>query len=260
MGRQSDLGSSTQRVIDELVTLPSGLSASEVTRRTGISRATLHRIAAGTVKPSLQTLQELAIVQGKDLDIRLKPLSDPDAAAAARLIIEGELGDWSGDDAIERWGERLNRIAESTDGGYLTILQSAGWASSLLHREGTALLRGDSGALRLASAGDASGGSWVVSGRAALEAAPDHRVHGPSILWVDDVERAASALSETHKPVSSALNAQVIVAEANPAVYLGAYTAGAVRYVAPIQMLLDCVGLGGEQEEVAMGIAQGWST
>jgi len=259
MGRLSEINQSIEQAIDELVALPPGLSASEVTRRTGISRATLHRIATGTVLPSLQTLSELAIVQGKDVELRLKPLSDPHAAAAARAIIDGEVGAWSENEATRRWVERLNRLARSDDGDFLSILQAAGRASSLLHRAGAVYLRGDDDALRLASAGDASGGKWAISGKAALEVTPDYPVTGPSVMWVDDVKRAANLLSETHKRVASPSNAHVIIAEANPSIYVGAYAVAAVRYVAPTQMLLDCVGLGGRQEEIAMSIAQEWS-
>ena len=259
MGRLSEVNQSIELAIDELVALPPGLSASEVTRRTGISRATLHRIATGAVVPSLQTLNELAIVQGKEVEIGLKPLSDPHAASAARVIIDGESGAWSANEATRRWVERLDRLARGDDGGYLSILHAAGRASSLLHRVGAVYMRGDDGALRLASAGDASGGKWAVSGKAALEVTPDYPVTGPSVMWVDDVERAATLLSETHKRVTSPSNAQVIIAGANPSIYDGAYAVGAVRYVAPIQMLLDCVGLGGRQEEITMSIAQEWS-
>ncbi|SKA81983.1 hypothetical protein SAMN06295879_0412 [Agreia bicolorata] len=259
MGRSAKVNQSIEQAIDELTALPPGLSASEVTRRTGISRATLHRIAEGAVIPSLQTLHELAVVQGKEIEIRLKPLSDPHAAAAARVIIDGDGGAWSGDEATQRWVERLDRLARSSDGDYLAILHAAGRASSLLHRTGAVFMRGDNGPLRLASAGDASGGTWAISGKAALEVSPDNPVAGPSVLWVDDVERAASLLSETHKRVTASANAHVIIAEANPSTYIGEYAVGALRYVAPLQMLLDCVGLGGRQEEIAMSIAKEWS-
>lgn len=233
---------------------PPGLSASEAARRAGINRSTLHRIATGAVAPSLDTLRELAIVHGLDLQLTLTPLSDLDAAAAARMLFDPAFGDVASSEGAQQWVGRLERLGDDP----LTILQTAGRAASLLHSARVTLMRGDASALRLASAGDASGGAWAVSGAAALGLGSVSAPQGPSVLWVEDRAAASAALQETHRTVGAPLNANVIVAEAPPWVFVDAYTIDLVHYVAPIQMILDGIGLEGELENIALRIAKHW--
>ncbi|MFD8912648.1 helix-turn-helix transcriptional regulator [Streptomyces sp. NPDC059575] len=72
-------------------------SVADVARRTGISRSTLHRLAAGTKQPSLPTLWTLRGVYGVCLDTLVyddphpsqEPPGAPPAAAAAQLTDPG---------------------------------------------------------------------------------------------------------------------------------------------------------------------------
>src|SRR5699024_10193398 len=124
----------------------------------------------------------------------------------------------------------------------VSIVTVAGRASAPGERDGAVLLRGDRSALRLASAGAAAGGMWAVSGQAALEAAEGEApASGPSILWSENSERAAQMLGDTHSQVTSPANAPVIVAPANHALFIDAWFIGPIRYVAPVQILLDCI-------------------
>ncbi|QAY60642.1 XRE family transcriptional regulator [Microbacterium protaetiae] len=244
-----------QHLTQEILARAAHMSATDLARRAGVNRSTLHRIATGQVEPSLGTLRELAIVCGLDLTISLEPLSDPDAAAAARYLLEAASAQVELTEGGRAWVDRIGRL----DADPLTILSVAGRASTLLAREGAALFRGNSSAARLASAGDAAGGRWAISGRAAIELGRDEPLSGPSVLWVDDVDAATGILTATHDRVATTVNAQVIVAGANTSVLVDTYTVGPVRYVAPIQMLLDCVGVGGQLEAAAMDIAKEWS-
>jgi len=255
MQRYADSVAHMQRVVEELLEHTRGISASALARRAGVNRSTLHRIETGKVEPTVATLRELAIACGLDLTMSLVPLSDPDAAAAARQLLDVASSDLQPTDGVREWIARLERTSD--DGDPVSIVVEAGHASTLLAREGTALFRGDSSALRLASAGDATGGRWAVSGAAAM--ALTHDVRGPSILWTDDVGRAGGILQSTHDRVTAAPNAQVIVAPLTDAVYVDAFTVGAVRYVAPVQMILDCFGLGGAVADAALDIAKEWS-
>src|SRR6218665_3688279 len=88
MQRVGDSVACMQQVVRDLATPPAGLTASELARRAGVNRSTLHRISVGAVEPSLDTLHELAIVHGLELEVRLSPLSDPDAALAARHLFD----------------------------------------------------------------------------------------------------------------------------------------------------------------------------
>lgn len=243
-----------QHTIDELALPPEGTTARDFARIVGVNRSTLHRIAAGDVQPTIATLRELAIAHGLELQLATSPLSDPDAAAAARVLLDDAHPE-AVSAGIRDWVERLAR--RSPSGAPIEILRSAAEASSLRHRDGAVYLRGSDVARRLASAGEASRGRWAVSGRAALALSNPAAV-GPSVLWVEDVERAGRLLGDTHTPAAAARSAQVIVAELNDSVEVDAFELGWARYVAPVQMLLDCIGLGGPLAVAAEAIAKGW--
>lgn len=232
---------------------PAGMSVAETARRAGISRSTLNRLMAEEVEPTLGTLRELAIVHGLDIAMSLVPLSDPDAARAARALLEG--GEDEMGTPVARWVDRFTRITDDP----IALLSAAGRASSLLHRRGAVGLRGGSGAMRLASAGDAAGGFWALSGGAAASLGRDQPIRGPSVLWVDDVDAVGTLLLDTHTSTKSPASAHVIVVEANASITVDTFVVDRVRYVAPIQMLLDAIGLGGTLEQWAMGEAEEWS-
>ncbi|WP_437582530.1 helix-turn-helix transcriptional regulator [Paramicrobacterium sp. CJ85] len=245
-----------QQLIRRLVTPPTGMSAAELARRSRVNRSTIHRIARGETEPTLATLRELAIVHGLDLEVDLRPLSDPAAASAARMLLDPTMEGYEPNASEQQWLKRLEQFDDPVD-----VVAVAGRASAPAERKAALLFRGDRSALRLASAGSAADGTWAVSGWAALTAAEgDAPRAGASILWVQDPDRAASMLLDTHTRVTSPLNAQVVVAQITDAVQVDSWSEGAVRYVAPVQILLDCIGLGGELERAARVVAESWST
>jgi transcriptional regulator with XRE-family HTH domain len=251
-----------EQIAAQLAEPPEGVSSVEFARRSGVARTTIHRIANGTVEPTLSTLRELAIAHLFSLKLELVPLSDPLAAVALRVLVDPafeklDVEEVDPDDPadLEAWVERLRRF-DDVD----TAAVTAARASSLLHREGAVFLRGDHSGRRLASAGEASGQTWALSGAAGLEYVTGSPVEGPSILWVDeDAASAASLLLDTHRRVESAAGAHVIVARAHPAVFVDRHADGLLWYVAPTQLLLDSIGLGGAVEETAMLVQRSWS-
>lgn len=243
------MGHITQRVARAV----DGLTVAETARRAGVSRSTLNRLIAGEVDPALDTLRELAIVHGLDVAVDLVPLSDPDAANAARVMLEGVAPNGPGSEA---WRRRLERM---TSGEPLEILATAGHASSLLHRRGAIGLRGAQAGLRLASAGDAARGFWALSAGAMVNLERPSLLRGPSVLWVQNVNEVSKFLLDTHKLTRSLAAANVIIAPADDSTRVGAFEIDRFRFVAPTQLLLDCVGLGGDLEAWAMAEAEEWS-
>lgn len=282
-------------VVAEVAAVPDGWTATDVSRRAGINRSTLHRISNGAVEPTLTTLRELAIVHGMDMTVQLTPLSDPDATTAARILLGpgGADGTAPGPDrhgdvrpGVLAWIDRLERVAAGVkapadDAGTqatLQILSAAGRAADLRHRPGAVHLRGRRDALRLASAGEACPGRWAVSGGPALElgrgtsggtagdAAGDMTGTGgaggtvpvPGVLWVTDVPAAAALLADTHRRVADPASADVVVAEAGDLLFGDAVTVDGVCFAAPVQQLLDACGLGPDAEAVALATARSW--
>lgn len=226
----------------------SGLLRSDVAQRAGVARSTMLRIAQGSVSPTLSTLREIAIACGLDIDVVARPLSDPAAAEAARLMLED--GYTASDPAAATaWVARLERTAGSDP---VEIVRVAGTAASLLARRGAHYLAGRADLLRVASAGDGSRSPWAISGAPPLDTA------GTIVLWADDADRAARLLSESLNRVDDPSAASVIVAPAHPGVYVDSWTEGPVRYVAPVQMLLDAFGLEPHLRDAALELARSW--
>lgn len=224
-----------------------GTSVAGVARRAGLARSTLLRIAKGLTNPTVGTLREIAIACGLDLSITAVPLSDPAAAEAARLMLED--GYVASDPAnASQWIDRLRRNAGDDP---VSIVQAAGTASTLRHRLGAVHLMGEVPVLRVASAGDAANGRWAISG------APPMGAEGVVVLWSERPDDAAAHLRDVAQP-SSGARATLIVAPAHPGIFIDAWSEDSVTYVAPIQMLLDNLGLGGPEGDIARTIAESW--
>lgn len=225
-----------------------GLTRSQVAQRAGLARSTLLRIESGETNPSLGTLREIAIACGLDIDVLTRPLSDQAAAEAARLMLED--GYQPNDrPAAEAWVERLTR---QVGGDPVAITRAAGQAATLTHRPGAFHLTGAVPLVRVASAGDGAGGNWAISG------APPLGVEGTVVLWSEHPEIAARLLSETLRKATSPAIATVIVAGAHPGVFRDTWRDGSIRYVAPIQMLLDAFGLDPALQSAALDEARRW--
>jgi transcriptional regulator with XRE-family HTH domain len=225
----------------------SGLTRSQVAQRAGLARSTVLRIESGETNPSLGTLRELAIACGLDIDVRTRPLSDPAAAEGARLLLEDGYQPHNRP-AAEAWVERLMRQVGDDP---VAITRAAGTAATLTHRTGAFHLTGIVPLVRVASAGDGGGGNWAISG------APPLGVDGTVVLWSENPDVAARLLGEALRKTSPAI-ATVIVAGAHPGVFHDVWCDGFIRYVAPIQMLLDAFGLEAGLQAAALDEARRW--
>jgi transcriptional regulator with XRE-family HTH domain len=235
----------------------SGLSPAAAARRAGVSASTMHRILNGLVDPSVGTLDEIAIACGLQIDLTARPLSDPRAAAAARVLLEGGY-EPPLDPGVTAWQERLRRMAPS--GNAVEIAKSAAVASGPLHRRGAVLLQGEVALARVASAGDASKGRWAISGAAGLYLPPsDTAVPPVTILWCEAVRTVVHLLADTDLRASQRPGRTVLaVIAAEPELFTGSFTEGIVRFAAPIQIILDCIAQGGPVADDAIEEAMSW--
>ncbi len=235
----------------------SGLSPAAAARRAGVSASTVHRILNDLVDPSVGTLHEIALACGVQVDLTARPLSDPRAAAAARTLLEGGYQPPAGP-CVAAWQERLRRMAGSADP--VDLVRSAAVASAPLRRPGAVLLNGEVALARVASAGDASKGRWAISGAAGLRLPPPSAAVPPvTILWCEDVRTVTHLLADTELRQSHRLGQAVLaVIAAEPELFAGSFTEGIIRYAAPIQIILDCVGQGGALADEAIEEAMSW--
>ncbi|MWB98413.1 helix-turn-helix domain-containing protein [Agromyces seonyuensis] len=229
-------------------------SGTELAVRSGVSRSTRHRILTGEVDPRLGTLRELAIAAGYDLELSFVPLSDPDAAWAARTLIDRTflVEPTAG---VEQWVSRLRRIVP--DGDALRIARAAGEASALLRRPGTLFRAGRVAESDLAAAAELVDGRWAASGSAVLQRLdPDAAIAGPIILYTDDPVGFAELLPELRscEPEAAAL----VIAPYAEELGIDTRTDGALRLVAPVQGLIDAFGVGGALGAAAAAVAGRW--
>jgi transcriptional regulator with XRE-family HTH domain len=232
----------------------SGLSAAQVARRAGVSGSTIHRIRNGQTDPSLGTLREIAIACGLDLHLAAATLSDPLAAQAARVLLEKGYPDGVRP-ATEAWIRRLKRQAEAP----LEIVTAAAVAANPFTRAGSIHFSGTATTAMLASAGSAAGGRWAVSGSPALEIpGRQKQFHGHALLWTERADLVAALLENTLRPVPHPTIATVTVVQPEPELFTGTFEVESISFVAPIQIVLDCIALGGEDAATATEIASSW--
>lgn len=248
--KHDDVGSTVRGWVQK-----SGLSAPTISRRAGVSMSTLHRVQHNQVDPSVGTLREIAAACGQHLALATRPLADPVAAAAARLLLEDGYEPSFPD--LEVWVQRLTRQAGDDP---VQIVETAGRASAPLHRQTSTLYSSPIDVGRVASAGAASGGSWALSGMAGLTL-PGlwERLPTPTILWCEDVRRveqllADADLTRTTRPERTTL----ALVEADPALFTHSFEHERVRYAAPIQIVLDSFSIGGVISDLARREAQSW--
>ncbi|MGY6496633.1 MAG: helix-turn-helix domain-containing protein [Microcella sp.] len=233
------------------------ISDAELSRRSGTSRSTIHRIDAGTVHPTLRTLRELAIAAGLDIDVTYRPLSDPAAGRAARFLLDEAFTTVAKTADDDDWIDRIERLAPAGDP--IAIVTESGRATDLRHRAGAIHLKNTVAPLRLASAGDATGHDWAISGRAALDAINDTDVptgSGPDVLYVTDPQRAWRLLDAPER--AEAAEAALIIAPLLEEHSIDAWEHDRAHFVAPIQILLDGIGFGGELANTARHVAESW--
>ncbi|MFJ9392893.1 helix-turn-helix domain-containing protein [Nocardioides sp. NPDC101246] len=222
----------------------SGLNARQVAARAGVSASTVHRILNDQVSPSVVTLDNIATACGVGLSMSTAPLATPAAAAAARAILDDR---YPADVAtvIDRWAERLDTW---TDGDPVQIIEEAARASGVLHRPEAVRFAGEATVGRLASAGDSSGQRWALSGAAGLELpAFDEAVPLITVLWCEDPDAIRPLLAGGALRAASAPHrSTVVVAAAEPDLFLGTFERDRVVYAAPIQIAIDAISVGGD--------------
>jgi len=245
----------TSKLVREWIA-DAGINASTVARRAGVSASTLHRILADQVDPSIGTLREIAIGCGVDLTISSKTMSDWRAAATARSMLEE--GYIAPEYDFADWESRLTRLAQGDDP--VEIVTAAARASAPLHRDGAAWFTGTMTVGTVASAGDASGGQWALSGAAGLYL-PDLGEPTPAItiLWCDDTRAVSQLLAASSARTTERVDrTALVVVHGEPELFEGSFTKGLVHYAAPIQIIIDCLSLGGVVAKDAREEALTW--
>lgn len=234
----------------------SGLNARQVAARAGVAASTVHRILNDQVSPSVATLHNITAACGLDLTMSTSTLASPAAAAAARAILDEDYPA-EVDADIDQWAARLDAW---TDGDPVQIIEEAARASGVLHRTDAIRLSGEATIGRIASAGDASGQRWAVSGASGLDLPSfDEAVPRISVLWCEDPSAIRPLLTGgTLRPASAPHRTSVVIAAAEPDLFLGTFERDRVVYAAPIQIAIDAISVGGDAADRAREEIRTW--
>lgn len=224
-----------------------------------MSRATIKRLRDGQSQPTLGTLRELALAQGLDIAISVVPASDPDAAIAARVMVEKAMAGVSVRPEVASWTRRLARYGADEPA---VLAAEAGRLSSPLHGQHSRYFAPRPGidqartARAAASAAVASHIQYAVSGAPAATQLLGGEVAGPTLLWVADTEPVTRALGDTFKQVDRYQPAGIVIAPAPQELFVDTAELHGVRFAAPVQVVIDLHGAG--MSSIAAEVAKGW--
>lgn len=226
----------------------SNLNPTEVARRAGMPRSTLHRIVSGASDPKLSTIREIAIACGVDIDIATSPLSDPHAAEAARILLED--GYTVAESAQSReWVGRLTRLAGEDP---IATVTEAAKASTLVHRAGAHYFTGELNLIRISSEASSVSCQWALSG------APMLQGRGPAIVWTDNPDALARHAALHLQRPATRTGLSLIIVPVYPGLLHDSFVKDSLRFVAPIQMLIDSLGVPGPLAVDALAEAKAW--
>lgn len=204
------------------------------------------------------TLREIAIGCGVDLSVSSRTISDWRAAAAARSMLEEGYVVPDDENEIAAWQSRLTRLAQSNDP--VDLVNAAASASNPLNRLGSAWFTGTMTVGSVASGGDAAGGQWALSGAAGLYL-PELGEPAPpiTVLWCSDVRAVSQLLAASDTRTTDRVERVTLaVVRGEPELFAGSFTRGLVHYAAPIQIVIDCLSLGGTVASDAREEAMTW--
>lgn len=219
----------------------SPLSLSEVSRRSGVSRNTLNLWLRGTAQPSLAGLEKVMRVLGYEVSVQVHRISDAAAATAARVLL-GELASEEPD--VQGWIDRFVQWGDAPAGGgsYQALIERAAWASNPYGRHGALHLL-PSNHITIASAVDASGQPWAMSGAFAAQ-----RVAGQiagagepqsTLIWCTNpaeiVPSLPTRIRASAEPVTGGITLVPVAGEE----LAGATNEAGIHYVSPHQLAID---------------------
>lgn len=218
------------------------LSLSEISRRSGVSRNTLNLWRRGSAQPSLEALDKVARVLGYDVSVSVQRMSDAAAATAARVLL-GELDDES--PTVQAWIERFVLWGDvpGEEDDSTPLIERAAWASHPYGRQGAFHFL-PMNPITIASAIEASGQPWAISGAYAVEHGP--RQHsgtsgllGSTLIWCTDPAVVLPSLPRRVHLCSEPVAGGVSLAPASGTELAGEHNTAGIHYVSELQVDID---------------------
>lgn len=234
------------KIAAQLASLVDGeISLSEVSRRSGVSRNTLHSWLRGDSQPSLSTLEKVMLAAGKQVRLELDDVSDPHATTAARMVLGERDISPRDDEGVREW---TRRFADWGDDSTAAVARRAAWASNPLARKGAAHYA-PAKVLTVASAAQATGEPWALSGayaadKVGLPSDAGSVMPQVSLVWCMDPEAVAARLPQRFRRSMQPVAGGISVVPATGTETTGVRLIGGVNYVSEAQLLIDVLAKG----------------
>ena len=235
-----------------------GLSARQLAALVDVAPTTVTRIESGAVSPSFHLAQELLAVLGEAIGSTAG--ADSDAIKAVRLALSPSLP-IEVTPAVTSWWSRWARIGLVDDAGSVSpnqrarLLARAATTARLTHRAGaTAFLPGPSAA-EVAARLETASIACAVTGDSAANLYSSSAGEVWPVLYVADVERAATAVGLTPR-LPGTYGSRVTLIPFDGVSELGRENVEHVTVAALDQVILDCLGGTGrmaEQADILLG-------
>lgn len=234
----SSVGSEAASLVSTMIA-ESGESLRALASSAGVSVSTVQRAKDPATADSLglAVLWRILAAGGSSFELAPKPLYDP-AAIAAYASLEG--ADAELDERAHWWLCRLSKSADPA--------ATAARAAAPQHSPGAVLATGVRAPVtwgRLASAGDASGSRWALSGTIAIPESLQAPVDPIGVLWVDvEPSQVMQLLADTVRPVKILSAAECVVARGTAELFEHAESRPPLMWAGEFQRRIDVMAVG----------------
>lgn len=220
------------------------LSARQLAALVDVAPTTVTRIESGAVSPSFDLAQEILTVLGEP--IGFTGVADISAIATARLALDPSLAVPVAP-GVAAWRQRWARLGLLDAAGRVVpgkeadLLFRAGRAARLTRRAGAVDFMPGPSANTIAGALGRAGGEYAVTGDAGANLYRASAGEVWPVLYVADVERAASAVGLTRKEPGS-FGRRVTLIPFDGVSELGRIDIGGVTVASREQVIIDAYG------------------
>ncbi len=235
------------------------LTRPQLAAMAGVASSTVGRIENGEMDPSLGMLDRILCAAGFRLP-DAEQVSDPAAVAAARGILEEDqvLLAYPGASAwLQRWRAAGFLTPEGGAKDPAILAFRAGMAARLAARPGIRSYARVGSWLDIARPIDATGQRWAATGGAAANRLLSSADAYWPVFYVDDPTFVAAAAGFGPSPGGGRPVLSLVPFDGVADIGVEIADDG-LRWVAPIQVVIDCFGGTGRMPEQAEAIAQRW--
>jgi transcriptional regulator with XRE-family HTH domain len=240
-----------------------GLSKRQLAAMAGVSASTVMRIENGDVDPTMGTITRLFEAAGCEFRGEVVEQSDPSAVAAARSVLEPASGLEAFPGAqvwLDRWIAagvvKADEVGSSRARSPRDLAEIAGLTARLARRPGIVTFRREGSWSEIARRIDLTGVAWAATGGAAANRLSPSATAPWPVFYVADVKAVAELAGfserDPDRKIQEVMSLIPFDGVADVGVSEDEY---GLRWVDPIQVIIDCFGGTGRMPDQADALA-----